>query len=327
MFKYCPAKACEQRGRPVRDAAQSTCTACGAWLTVELERGDVVLGFEVLVKLPEGDGGMATVYRARHRALRQHVALKVCRDRPYEYSALQREAQALRALQHPHIVKIIRVPAVREQDAYVPKTYMAGEPRCFIALEFVDGASLRRRLANAKHLTWPDVARVTRQVGLALSFAHSKGFLHLDVKPSNVLLAKGGKHAVLTDFGLVLPSDTGRRTGEGQRLLGTAGYMSPEHVARERLDYRSDIFSLGVVVYEMLTGVAPFARKETSDTLKAVLRRDTVPPSRHLPGLPAAADAVVMKALARERGERYQSTKDLVEDLERALGVGHGIFG
>lgn len=327
MYKRCPERQCPQSKQAILDLTESTCPACGAWLTVELEAGDRIGGFQVLAKLPEGDGGMATVYKAGHRLLPGLVALKVCHDHPYEYNALQREAEALVALQHPHIVKIIRLPSGEGTDPYVPKTYVGGEPRCFIALEFIEGPSLRQRLGTLPPLTWPEVAQVVRQVGTALSFAHSKGFLHLDVKPSNILLARQGKHAVLTDFGLVRPTDTGKRDEKGRRLLGTAGYMSPEHIARQPLDYRADIFSLGVVLYEMLTGVAPFTKKSTSQTLVAVRYEQPVSPSKHNSALPPAADEVVMHALEKERANRYQSTRKLVEDLERALRVRRGFLG
>jgi len=270
---------------------------------------------------------MATVYKARHRALPGPVALKVCQDQPYEFKALQREARALAALQHPHVVKIIRMSPGEGSDPYVPKTYVGGEPRCFIALEFIDGPSLRQRIGMKPSLTRQEVARLVRQVGAALSFAHSKGFLHLDVKPSNILLARQGKHVVLTDFGLVRPTDTGRRDKEGRRLLGTAGYMSPEHVAGWPLDYRADIFSLGVVVYEMLAGVAPFTRKTTSQTLNAVCYEEPEPLLPRSPSLPRAVEQVVMRALVKERSNRYQSTKTFVEDLERALHVRRGFLG
>jgi len=294
---------------------------------VELEAGDQIGGFQVLARLPEGDGGMATVYKACHPALPGPAALKVCRHQPYHYAALQREAQALMALQHPHIVKIIRMPSGEGVDPYVPKVYVGGEPRCFIALEFIEGPSLRQRLGVEPRLSWPEVVRIIRQVGMALSYAHSKSFLHLDVKPSNILLAREGQHAVLTDFGLVRPTDTGRRDEKGRRLLGTAGYMSPEHAARQQLDYRADIFSLGIVLYEMLTGVAPFTRKSTTQTLDAVQSEEPVPPSRQNSTVPPAADEVVMRALAKKRENRYQSTKQLVEDLERALAAHRGLFG
>jgi len=327
MYKRCPDESCRQHQQAIRDPRQDRCPFCGAWLTVELEAGDHIGRFQIQDKLPEGDGGMATVYKARHPTLPGLLALKVCHDQPYEYEALQREAQALADLQHPHIVRIIRMPSGEDSDPYVPKVYVAGEPRCFIALEFVEGFSLRQRLkAKEPPLSWRKTTQLVRQVGMGLSFAHNRGFLHLDVKPSNILLAQKGQHAVLSDFGLVRPSDTGKRDEKGKRLLGTAGYMSPEHVARQQLDYRADIFSLGVVLYEMLTGMAPFARKSTSQTLIAVRYEEPPPPSSHNSALPSAVDRVVLRTLAKDRDNRYSSTKQLVEDLERALGVRRGLF-
>ncbi len=330
MYKHCTQRKCSLHKEAVRDEAQSVCPVCGGWLTaVELEPGDTIpdFGFTILAKLPEGDGGMATVYRARIPAVRHDVALKLCRDNSYEYTALRREAHALAELQHPNIVRIIPVPAAHGTERYAPKVTVMGESRCFIVLEYVDGPSLRHQLRHKNTVRWPDAIRIVRQVGQALSFAHSKGFLHLDVKPSNILLDRTGRRVVLTDFGLVAPTDTGRRDpASGRRLLGTAGYMSPEHVSRQPLDYRADIFSLGVVLYEMLTGKAPFVKEDTSDTLKAVLRLEAVPPSQHDAKL-IVMDAVLHKALAKDRSQRYQSTRELVEDTERALRARRGLFG
>lgn len=312
-------KLCSRCRTEPEDIQQTFCAKCGARLTVELEEGDKVGSFEIIAKLPEGDGGMATVYKAKLPGRKGYVALKIAHDRSYEYSALQTEASVLSELHHPNIVKITPLSlADDEQEVYVEKKYIGGEPKCYIALEYIEGYSLRRLLKHKGRLEPSEILNIVRHIGPALSYAHSKGIVHLDIKPSNILLSKGGRRAVLSDFGIVRPYDTGRRDKTG-RTIGTAGYMSPEHITRGGVDHRSDIFSLGVVLYEMLTGKAAFKEKATSQTLAAVIHNVPVPPSEVNPDISSDLEQVVLKALKKDKRERFQSTKEFVSALEDAI--------
>lgn len=314
MYKQCPR--CKTKAL---DMSQALCPKCRASLVVELDEGDAVGVFTIGAKLPEGDGGMAAVHKAKMQSRRGLVALKIAHDKPYEYAALQKEAEVLRELDHPNIVKIVPLPAGQHgQGLFVEKTYIGGEPKCYIALEYIDGYSLRRRLKHPKPLTTAEIVTIVRQVGSALSYAHSKGVVHLDIKPSNILLTKDGRKVVLTDFGIVRLTDD-RRGDRSWRLVGTAGYMSPEHATRGTVDHRSDIFSLGVVLYEMLTGESPFRSETTSQTLSAVIHRDPPSPSELNPSLSAEVDKVVQKALAKDKRDRFQTTREMVEALEKAI--------
>ncbi len=312
-------KLCSRCKTEAEDMQQTFCAQCGARLTVELEEGDKIGSIEIIAKLPEGDGGMATVYRAKLPGRKGHVALKIAHDRPYEYSALQTEANVLSELDHPNIVRIIPLSLTEDkQDGYVEKKYIGGEPKCYIALEYIDGYSLRRLLKHKGKLEPPEVLNIVRQIGPALSYAHSKGIVHLDIKPSNILLSKDGRRTVLSDFGIMRPYHTGRRDKTG-RTIGTAGYMSPEHITRAGVDHRSDIFSLGVVLYEMLTGKGAFKEKTTSQTLAAVIHKDPALPSEINPDIPPDLEEVVLKALKKDKRERFQSTKEFVSALEDAI--------
>jgi serine/threonine protein kinase len=312
-------KLCSRCKTEAEDIQQTFCAKCGARLTVELEEGDKVGSFEIIGKLPEGDGGMATVYKAKLARRKGYVALKIAHDRPHEYSALQTEANVLSELDHSNIVKIIPLSlAEDEQEVYVEKKYIGGEPKCYIALEYMEGYSLRRLLRHKGKLEPSEVLNIMRQIGPALSYAHSKGIVHLDIKPSNILLSKDGRQAVLSDFGIVRPYHTGRRDKTG-KTIGTAGYMSPEHITRGSVDHRSDIFSLGVVLYEMLTGKAAFKEKTTSKTLASVIHKDPVLPSQINPDIPPGLEQVILKALKKDKRDRFQSTKEFVAALEDAI--------
>ena len=312
-------KLCSRCKTEAEDMQQTFCAQCGARLTVELEEGDKIGSIEIIAKLPEGDGGMATVYRAKLPGRKGHVALKIAHDRPYEYSALQTEANVLSELDHPNIVRIIPLSLTEDkQDGYVEKKYIGGEPKCYIALEYIEGYSLRRLLKHKGKLEPPEVLNIVRQIGPALSYAHSKGIVHLDIKPSNILLSKDGRRTVLSDFGIMRPYHTGRRDKTG-RTIGTAGYMSPEHITRAGVDHRSDIFSLGVVLYEMLTGKGAFKEKTTSQTLAAVIHKDPAPPSEINPDISPDLEQVVLKALKKDKRERFQTTKEFITALQDAI--------
>jgi tetratricopeptide (TPR) repeat protein/TolB-like protein/predicted Ser/Thr protein kinase len=278
--------------------------------------GTSVSHYKVLEKI--GEGGMGEVYLADDAKLHRKVALKflpeeLTRDDERKQRFV-REARSAAGVQHPHIAAIYDVDE-------------AGG-RTFIAMEYVPGESLRE-LIRSKKLGYRRSLELGIQIAEGLAKAHEKGVVHRDVKPENVLVSEDG-YAKIIDFGLAklvepvasgeMPADleeaeTLLKTREGM-VMGTLAYMSPEQALGEPLDRRTDIFSLGVVLYEMLSGVAPFRRKSAAGTLGALLKES--PPTLTISdsATPAELQRILERALAKERSERYPSMKDLAGDLK-----------
>ncbi len=256
-----------------------------------------------------GSGGLAIVYNALDTRHQRVVALKVLQadlaKDPEIKARLTREFEVLRHLSHPNILQIYEYG---EADGVV-----------FLALEFVDGGSLARFLMEGKPLA-PDYAiEITRRVGAALAYAHQRGLVHRDVKPSNILISTDGR-VLLSDFELAALAGAVSLTRFGM-VLGSVAYMSPEQAIGQRIDGRSDVFALGVTLYEMLTAHRPFAGESHVDTLRNVVERSPTPPREFNPGLPPAVEQVVLKSLAKDPQHRYQSADDFVNDLA-AAGIG-----
>ncbi len=269
-------------------------------------------GFEVLG--PLGAGGMGEVYRARDTRLGREVALKVlpeslASDRE-RLARFEQEARAASALNHPNIVTIHEIG--REGEV------------TFVAMELVDGKTLRE-LSVSGPMPVKKVLNVAAQVSEGLAKAHGAGIVHRDLKPENVMVSRDGFVKIL-DFGLakLIETDSGEvsamptvaqpETRPGT-VMGTVGYMSPEQASGEPLDYRSDQFSLGSVVYEMLTGKKPFQRRTAAETMSAIIREEPEPASRLRPDLPLPVRWVLDRCMAKDRDERYASTRDLARDL------------
>jgi predicted ATPase/serine/threonine protein kinase len=263
---------------------------------------------------PLGAGGMGEVYRARDSRLGREVALKVlpdhlARDRE-RLQRFEQEARSASALNHPNIVTIYELGQV--------------DSICFIAMELVEGDTLRRLLA-AGPVPLRKVIQIAAQVADGLAKAHEAGILHRDLKPENLMVSRDGLVKIL-DFGLAKltaplgadPSSTstlgGPQTGTGV-LVGTVGYMSPEQASGRPLDFRSDQFALGLVLYESAAGRPAFRRGSAAETLAAVLRDDPEPVSAVNRQAPAPLCWVIERCLAKEPGERYASTRDLARDL------------
>ena len=279
----------------------------------ELKSGQTIASYEVISFLSRG--GMGEVYLAEDKRLGRKVALKLL---PASFTTdddrlrrFEQEARAASALNHPNIITIYEI---REAvGSHV------------IATEFVEGETLRHRLSRAP-LTLSETLNIAMQVADALSAAHKAGIIHRDIKPENIMLRPDGYVKVL-DFGLAKLSEQATpavaseaptiqvRTGSGI-VIGTAGYMSPEQARGLGVDHRSDIFSLGAVIYEMLARRKPFEGDTPSDTLAAILK--TEPPSltRIAKGVPAELVRIVNKSLRKDREERYQVVKDLWLDLK-----------
>jgi len=274
--------------------------------------GTTVGHYRVLEKL--GEGGMGVVYKAEDARLGRPVALKFLPEHlAQDHLALERfrrEARAASALNHPHICTIYDID---EAD---------GRP--FIAMELLEGEPLRTRLAQGR-LGMPALVDITIELADALEAAHAKGIIHRDIKPENIFITTRGT-AKLLDFGIAkLVTEqaaatamlTATRVGTGLVALGTVAYMSPEQVRGEALDARTDLFSLGVVLYEMATGTQPFRGTTSGAVLGEILTKAPTAPVRLNAEVPAELERIVNKLLEKDRELRYQSARDLRVDLER----------
>ena len=263
---------------------------------------------------PIGAGGMGEVYRARDPRLGRDVAVKVLPEAlaqdPARLSRFQQEARAASALNHPNIVTIHEIGRHGET--------------AFIAMELVEGKTLRE-LTISGPMPVKRVLNVAAQVADGLAKAHSAGIVHRDLKPENVMVSKDGFVKIL-DFGLAklvepepgegsaMPTVAPPETSPGT-VMGTVGYMSPEQASGEDLDFRSDQFSLGSIVYEMTTGKKAFQRKTAAETMSAIIREEPEPVARLRPDLPLPVRWILERCLAKDREERYASTRDLARDL------------
>jgi len=265
---------------------------------------------------------MATVYLAKLPAGDGHVALKVAQGAQSDF--LKEEAENLAnlaaILDHPNILKILPLPLGDGERDY----YIARDPKTnswYMALEYVNGGSLREKLNREKRLEVREAVEIINQVGSALNYAHSKGITHCDIKPTNILfqqLPSGEVRVLLSDFGIARA-----RTPKGVKgIIGTPSYMSPEQASGQEVDHRSDIYSLGVVLYEMLTGRLPF-EGATLEVTHQHIHQSPLPPSAINPHIPKEVEAVIVKALAKNPMDRFQSVRELVVALEEAAKVTH----
>jgi eukaryotic-like serine/threonine-protein kinase len=273
--------------------------------------------YEVLA--PLGAGGMGEVYRARDTRLGREVAIKVL---PAELASdserlrrFEKEARSASSLNHPSIVTIYDIGS---EDSV-----------SFIAMELVDGSTLRQLLASGPFPA-KRTLKIAPQIAEGLAKAHEAGIVHRDLKPENVMVTKDGLVKIL-DFGLAKLTSTGSGSGEGSQLptmtgttpgvvVGTVGYMSPEQVNGEPVDFRSDQFALGSMLYEMATGKRAFQRKTAVDTLAAILNDEPEPIAAINPQAPPPLRWIIERCLAKDPRERYASTEDLARDLAGVAG-------
>ena len=255
-----------------------------------LAAGDKLGPYEILA--PLGAGGMGEVYRARDPRLERDVALKVMKDRG---PGFEKEARAVAALNHPNIVVV----------------YDVGPD--YVVMELVEGESLRQFLRRGS-VPFRDAIEYGGQIAEGLAAAHAARIVHRDLKPENIVITRDGRPKIL-DFGLAKrtgPRDADATQTEPGTVMGTAGYMSPEQVRGHELDWRSDIFSLGLVLYEMLTGRCAFACPSALETMAAITKE---PPADFGSGVSPQVQAVVLRCLEKNRERRFQSAGDLAFSL------------
>jgi len=270
--------------------------------------GKTVSHYKILEKL--GEGGMGVVYKAEDTKLKRTVALKflppeLTRD-PEAKERFVQEAQAASALDHPNICN---VHEIGETD----------EGQLFIAMACYEGETLKKRIGRGQ-MPFYEAVRVAIQVGEGLASAHARGIVHRDVKPANIVVTSDGMAKIL-DFGLAKLAGQARLT-KTSSTLGTIAYMSPEQARGEDIDHRTDIWSLGVLLYEMLTGQLPFRGEHESAQLYSIVHEDPQELSSLRPGTPSLVSSVIGKALQKDRASRYQTVEELVTDLKKLADPG-----
>ena len=259
--------------------------------------------YEVLGEL--GQGAMGIVYKAKDPLIDRVVAIKtinlgLAMEEKEEYEGrFYQEAKAAGRLNHPNIVTIYDVG--KSGDV------------AYIAMEFLQGRELRDIMNDGKLLPVDQVLDIVAQVAQGLAYAHEHEIVHRDVKPSNIMVVRDG-HAKITDFGIARMASSAVRTQTGM-VLGSPKYMSPEQVMGKAIDQRTDIFSLGVMLYEMLTGQAPFNGENVNAIMYQTLNAVPPPPGTLNPAIPEMINFIVAKALAKKLEDRYQNAKDFAADL------------
>lgn len=250
-----------------------------------------------------GEGGMAIVYRALDHRLNRDVAVKIMRDEMAADEEFRRrfctESHAVAMLSHPNIVAVYDVSHNDNVE--------------YIVMELVDGITLKQYMERKGVVAWKEVVHFTKQISKALAHAHERGIIHRDIKPQNIMLLRDGTIKV-GDFGIAaLENEVYENNGEA---IGSIHYIAPEQARGECPDARSDIYSLGVMMYEMLTGVLPFTGNTLGEIAVQHMNAKPVPPHEKNPEIPLELERITLKAMSADLSERYQSANELLSDLE-----------
>jgi serine/threonine protein kinase len=281
-----------------------------------LKRGDPI-GDRYVVHGSLGVGGFAVVYQAEHCALGRPVAIKVmhleAETSPALVERFRQEARISAIVHHPNVL-----------DVYDTGTLADGSP--YLVMELINGETLYRRMAR-RGLTIPALIEIARQLLTALAVLAERGIVHRDIKPENIMLSSPGRGLTLVkvlDFGIskVVEENDLHLTISGS-MIGTPHYMSPEQIRGESVDHRSDLYALGVVLYEAITGRVPFDAATLNALVLAALNEDLIPIHTLRPDCPAELERIVLKAMARDRSERYASAVEMLTDIEQLAAATH----
>ena len=263
-----------------------------------------MLGGRYQIEEIVGVGGMAVVYRARDTILGRDVALKVLKKEFAEDPDIRKrfsiESRAVAKLSHHNIVSVFDVGSEDGTD--------------YIVMELIEGITLKQYLQRKGHLSWEETIFFAEQVARALMHAHSRGIIHQDVKPQNVIILRDGT-AKLTDFGIASFA-AAQETRVVQEAIGSVHYISPEQAKGSKIDYRTDLYSLGVMMYEMLTGKLPFEGETALQIVMQHINEVPIIPSAFVPGIPKGMDDIVMHAMSAHISRRYESAEKMYEDME-----------
>jgi serine/threonine-protein kinase len=261
------------------------------------------------------EGGMGAVYRATHVMLGKTIAIKLIRTElgasPEIVRRFQREARAATALNHPNIVTVYDLGQTPDGTLY-------------IAMEFIDGPSLKALIQSGRAIAPARIVAILRQVASALATAHKHNIIHRDLKPHNIMLATapdGSEQAKLVDFGIAKTFDEATQLTSLGGALGTPYYMSPEQIEGRAVDARTDLYALGIILYEMLVGEVPFADQSTPAVLVKQLKERPVPPSMKNPAVPPALEAIALRCLEKDPEQRYQSADEFATALNEAAAA------
>ena len=254
---------------------------------------------------PVGAGGMSDVYKAKDHVLNREVAIKVLKKEFTEdmsfVTKFRREAQSAAVLEHPNIVNIYDVGS--EDGLY------------FIIMEYIEGITLKSYIERKERLNYKEVLSIAIQVGRGIQAAHEKGIIHRDIKPQNVIISKEGKVKV-TDFGIAKAVSSNTINAE---VMGSVHYTSPEQARNGMVNCQTDIYSLGIVMYEMITGHVPYDGDTTVAIAIQHLQSDIIPPSQYVEDIPISVEKIILKCTMKSTDKRYESMEDLLLDLKKAL--------
>jgi len=289
------------------------CGHCGAALGATGAHrmiGQTFLGTYELVDVL-GQGGMSVVFKARHKMTDQEVALKILPPELAAHSQVKsrflEEAKALAALDHPNIVHLYNFG--QENGSFV------------LAMQYVQGKTWERAIIEATRIDWKLSCRIAIDVLKALEYAHGRGVVHRDMKPSNVLVRESDGAATVMDFGIAKMTTSTKLTATGQ-TMGTVRYMSPEQVRGQEVDLRTDIYSLGATLYESLVGDTPFTGETHFEIMTKHLSEPAKPPSALGVSLPRLVDDAILKALSKKASDRFENAREMRKILEAALKEG-----